>query len=137
MGDYKKLDVWKKAHAVSLDVDKLAAKIRASQHRALRNQMVRSAESVAANIVEGSGQESAKEFRRFLRIAGNSANETDYHLLTARDKALISAAAYDKLSERITEVARMLSGLRKYLKSLEEKPAKRSNGGGAPDPPSN
>jgi four helix bundle protein len=136
MGDYRKLDVWKKAHAVSLEVDKLAAGIRASQHRALRNQMVRSAESVAANIVEGSGQESAKKFRRFLRIAGNSANETDYHLLTARDKALISAAAYDKLSERITEVARMLSGLRKYLKSLE-KPARRNNGAGAPDMPAN
>jgi four helix bundle protein len=136
MGDYRKLDVWKKAHAVSLEVDKLAAGIRASQHRALRNQMVRSAESVAANIVEGSGQESAKEFRRFLRIAGNSANETDYHLLTARDKAIITAAAYDKLSERITEVARMLSGLRKYLKSLE-KPARRNNGAGAPDMPAN
>jgi four helix bundle protein len=136
MGDYRKLDVWKKAHAVSLEVDKLAAGIRASQHRALRNQMVRSAESVAANIVEGSGQESAKEFRRFLRIAGNSANETDYHLLTARDKAIITAAAYDKLSERITEVARMLSGLRKYLKSVE-KPARRNNGAGAPDMPAN
>jgi four helix bundle protein len=136
MGDYRKLDVWKKAHAVSLEVDKLAAGIRASQHRALRNQMVRSAESVAVNIVEGSGQESAKEFRRFLRIAGNSANETDYHLLTARDKAIITAAAYDKLSERITEVARMLSGLRKYLKSLE-KPARRNNGAGAPDMPAN
>jgi four helix bundle protein len=136
MGDHRKLDVWKKAHAASLEVDKLAAGIRASQHRALRNQMVRSAESVAANIVEGSGQESAKEFRRFLRIAGNSANETDYHLLTARDKAIITAAAYDKLSERITEVARMLSGLRKYLKSLE-KPARRNNGAGAPDMPAN
>ena len=124
MGDYRKLDVWKKAHELSLEVDAIAAGIRSSRHKALRNQMVRSAGSVAANIVEGCGQESARQFRRFLSIAINSVNETDYHLLTARDKALISSAEYTKMNESYTEVARMLTGLRKYLKSISEPAAK-------------
>lgn len=42
----------------------------------LRNQMVRAAMSIPANIVEGSGQESRLEFGRFLRYAANSASSS-------------------------------------------------------------
>ena len=38
MGDYRKLDVWKKAHALSVRVYQIAANIRSARHRPLRNQ---------------------------------------------------------------------------------------------------
>jgi len=41
MSDFKKLRVWRKAHALMLNVHRVAASIRGSQYAALRSQMVR------------------------------------------------------------------------------------------------
>jgi hypothetical protein len=76
MSDYRDLVVFHKAHAMAKSANKLAISIRSSDYRSLRAQLIRSANSVPTNIVEGSGQESAKDFIRFLRYSVNSANET-------------------------------------------------------------
>jgi four helix bundle protein len=44
-----------------------------------------------------------------------SASETKYHLLVARDLELISVEKFSELSERISEVRRMLTGLMKQV----------------------
>ena len=92
MSDYKKLEVWRKAHALALDTYRVATRIRGSDNATLRNQIIRAAMSIPTNIVEGTGQKSGKEFGRFLRIALNSASELDYHLIVARDLRLIGAS---------------------------------------------
>ena len=46
--------------------------------------------SIAANIIEGRGQKTDREFARFLRIALNSTSELEYHLITARDMGVTS-----------------------------------------------
>ena len=56
MGEYRKLLVWQKAHGMAVSVDRAAGKIRGGAHAALRNQMIRAALSVPANIVEGRSQ---------------------------------------------------------------------------------
>ncbi|MBA3342379.1 MAG: four helix bundle protein, partial [Gemmatimonadaceae bacterium] len=65
----KKLLVWQKAHAMVLDVNRVAGQIRSARHSALRGQIMRAAMSVTANIVEGAGQQSPREFSRFRRIS--------------------------------------------------------------------
>jgi four helix bundle protein len=82
--DFKKLKVWQKAHIMALDAHRLAAQIRGSKHASLRSQIIRAAMSVPTNIVEGCGQQSAREYSRFLRIALNSTSELEYHLLLLR-----------------------------------------------------
>ena len=52
--------------------------------------MVRASMSIAANIIEGRGQKTDREFARFLRIALNSTSELEYHLITARDMGVTS-----------------------------------------------
>jgi four helix bundle protein len=71
--------------------------------------------SIPANIVEGSGQESRREFGRFLRYAANSANELEYHLIVARDCRVISLNDFAALAGRTVEVRRMLRGLLKRV----------------------
>lgn len=71
--------------------------------------------SVPANIVEGSGQLSAREFARFLRIALNSATETEYHIIAARDTGAMTAANGVTLITQLIEVRKMLYGLLRYL----------------------
>ena len=71
--------------------------------------------SIPTNVLEGSGQESRREFRRFLRYAANSATELEYHLMVARDTRVISLNDYSALVSRTIEVRKMLSGLLKRV----------------------
>jgi four helix bundle protein len=120
MSDFKKLLVWQKAHAMALDGHRIAGKIRKADHAALRSQIIRAAMSVPANIVEGCGQESAKQFNRFLLIALNSATELEYHIITARDLDLIRAEEAVNYLSQVIEVRKMLHGLRRSLAARPE-----------------
>jgi four helix bundle protein len=122
MGDFRKLEVWRKAHALVLNVDREAAKIRRSNHSALRNQRIRSAMSIPTNIVEGAGQRTAREFARFVRISLNSASELEYHLMLARDMRALTPKVADALAAQAVEVRKMLYGLSKRL-ALSTRPA--------------
>jgi len=120
MSDFKKLIVWQKAHAMALDAHRIAGRIRRADHAALRSQIIRAAMSVPANIVEGCGQESAKQFSRFLLIALNSATELEYHLIAARDLKLVQPAESLTLVSQLVEVRKMLHGLRRRLATRSE-----------------
>ncbi len=111
MADFKKLKVWQKAHALALSVNRTAGGIRGSAHVSLRSQMVRAAMSIDANIVEGRGQRSDREFARYLGIAINSANELESHLIMSRDVGALKQVDFLTLVEELVEVRRMLHGL--------------------------
>jgi four helix bundle protein len=117
VSDFRKLKVWRKAHALVLSVHHGVSGIRGSSYASLRNQMLRAAMSIPSNIVEGSGQESRREFGRFLRIALNSTTELEYHLILARDFHVVSVAEYAKLVSQTVEVRKMLLGLLKRVTS--------------------
>jgi four helix bundle protein len=117
MSDYRKLIVWRKAHALALNVHRVVVKLRGADHATLRSQMMRAAMSIPTNIVEGSGQHSRKEFARFLRFALNSTSELEYHLTVARDTEAIGAIDFDSLNAQTIEVRKMLHGLLKRVLS--------------------
>jgi four helix bundle protein len=75
MADFEKLLVWRKAHALALNVHSVATGIRGSNYASLRSQMIRASMSIPANIVEGKGQKSGREFARFLGYSINSSSE--------------------------------------------------------------
>ena len=115
MSDYRKLQVWRKAHAMALDAHRTATRIRGQQYATFRNQIIRSAMSVPTNIVEGRDQKTDAGFVRYLRIAIASASELEYHLLAARDIRAISKSEHLALSSQVVEVRMMLHGLVRRL----------------------
>ena len=115
MSDFSKLHVWRKAHALALNVLRVATGIRRTELVSLRNQMIRAAMSVPANIVEGRGQISEREFCRFLRYALNSCSELEYHIVIARDIGAIRANDAAALRDQVIEVRKMLHGLDKTV----------------------
>jgi four helix bundle protein len=117
VSDYRKLIVWRKAHALALNIHRVAVKLRGANHATVRSQMMRAAMSIPTNIVEGSGQQSRKEFARFLRFALNSTSELEYHLTVARDTEAIEAIDFDSLAAQTIEVRKMLHGLLKRVLS--------------------
>ena len=116
MGDYRKLKVWEKAHAMALCACRVSAKIKSGPYSCVRNQMIRAALSVPTNIVEGAAQQSVREFNRFVRYSINSANETEYHCFVARDLGLIRGEDHKLLEGQLEEVRRMLYGLQRGLR---------------------
>jgi four helix bundle protein len=118
--DFKKLKVWQKAHAMALDVHRIAGEIRGTKHASLKSQMIRAAMSVPTNIVEGCSQQSTREYSRFLRIALNSTSELEYHVLAARDLEVIPPSDSLTLLSQVIEVRKMLYGLLRYLASHPE-----------------
>jgi four helix bundle protein len=122
--DFKKLKVWRKAHALALNVHAVAIQIRGADNASLRNQLLRAAQSVPTNIVEGTGHTSGKEFGRFLSIALKSTSELEYHLIFGREIRVISLNDFESLSAQAIEVRKMLHGLRNRV-AVSPEPARR------------
>jgi four helix bundle protein len=117
MSDYKKLLVWQKAHALSLNAHRAATAIKGSDYASFRSQIIRSAMSIPTNIVEGREQKTEAAFGRFLRIALASSSELDYHLRAAMDIGALAAKDHAALAAQVVEVRMMLHGLIRRLES--------------------
>ena len=117
MADFRKLAVWHRAHALSINVSRATGKIRWRGYGSLRNQMVRSSFSIPANIVEGRALKGGREFARFIGYAIASSSELEYHLLSAHDLGLMAPDDYDSLNSQLVEVRKMLFGLLRRLRS--------------------
>jgi len=122
MSNFKELVVWQKAHKIAVDCVRIATKIRPVHFAPIKSQLIRAAISVPTNIVEGSGQESDRDFCRFLRYSVNSANELEYHLILSSDLNLIAQPDFERLSDNVEEVQRMLHGLIRSLR--KQRPSK-------------
>ncbi len=105
---------------MALDAHRVAGQIRGAKHASLRSQITRAAMSVPTNIVEGCGQQSAREFSRFLRIALNSTSELEYHFLAARDLGAVRESDSLTLISQVIEIRKMLYRLLRYLASRSE-----------------
>lgn len=77
--------------------------------------MVRAADSVGANIAEGSGRGSFQDNRRFVRMARGSLNETKHWLRRAYRRGLLSAEDIKRIRPIIDELAPKLNA---YLQSI-------------------
>lgn len=117
LSDYKKLQVWEKAHRLTLDIYEATASFPKEEMYGLTSQIKRSAASIPANIAEGSGRGSNPELIRFLRIATGSAYELEYHILLAHDLKFLDANIHQQLENQVMEIKRMLSGLIRHLET--------------------
>jgi four helix bundle protein len=84
-------------------------------------QIVRSADSIGANIAEGSGRGSFQDNRRFIRIARGSLYEARHWLRRAYKRDLLTEAQIEKLKPIIENLPPMLNG---YLRSIGNIPEK-------------
>jgi four helix bundle protein len=120
MRNYEDLQVWKKAHALTLDIYKNTRCFPGDERFGLTSQIRRSCASIGANLAEGCGRRSDGEMARFVHIAMGSGAELSYHLLLAKDLELLSKTSFEHLRSDLSEVMRMLSSLSDRLKPRVE-----------------
>ena len=107
---YKKLVVWQKAHIFLRAVLKASRQFPHSQEaRIVRAQLLRSAMSVPANIVEGYGGQRGRSFTRYLKLSRGSAWESEYWILLAEELGAIDRRTHDEVHGLCHEVIAMLT----------------------------
>ena len=117
MQDFRRLKVWDKAHTLTLDVYKSSKSFPREEMYGLTSQIRRASVSIGANIAEGACRSGDVDFARFLQIAAGSASEVEYHLLLSRDLELLQSADFQRLTDEVVEVKRMLASLRQKLRA--------------------
>lgn len=118
MRDYKKLDVWQKAHKLTLKVYREVIPLMPPEEKfALSSQLKRSVYSVPMNIVEGCGKRTDKDFCHYLDNSLGSALEVEYTLLLIQDLGYIPFEKFEEINSEVNEVKAMLIGFIKFLRA--------------------
>lgn len=85
----KPFDIKHKCYHFSKDIISFISLARIEKiHFSIFDQLLRSATSIGANVVEGKSGSSRKDFKNFYTIALKSANETKYWICLIRDTGL-------------------------------------------------
>jgi len=105
------LDVFKIAHELTLEIDKITELFPENERYGLTSQMRRAAMSIGSNLMEGSHRFSKKEYRYFIGISRGSTGELKYQLLLSKDLSYININMFEKVNANIERVSMMLSKL--------------------------
>ncbi len=105
----------KKARELTAEIYRFSQQERLRKDFALRDQMVRAAISIVANIAEGFKRGRLPEFHQFLSISKASCAELRSHLYVALDAGYLAAEEFKTLRLKAEEVGRILGGLRQSV----------------------
>ncbi len=115
MSSFRNLRVWQEAHNLTKEIYKLTGRFPIAERYRLVDQLCRAAASVAANIAEGTGRYSNKDFIKFLYVSRGSLEETRNFLVLAYDLKYINKSEYEKLDIKCIDISKMLNGLIRKL----------------------
>ena len=116
VNSYKDLVIWQRAHGLAGIVLDICENLNGNRvAKEIADQLLRSATSVPANLAEGYGGRSGKEYLSFLFNARKSLTETDYWLLLASERGLVKKEQAEKLQAGYVEVLKMLNASIKTL----------------------
>jgi four helix bundle protein len=116
--NYRELKVWQAAMDMAERCYLATKGFPKDELFGMTSQIRRAAVSVPANIAEGQGRQSTKDFLNFLSIARGSLMELETHLILCQRVGLLKAQDVEALLNLADEISRMPLGLRR---SLEEK----------------
>jgi four helix bundle protein len=120
--DFRNLEVWQLAMDLADRAYDAAEMLPASERFVLNVQMRKAALSVPANIAEGKGRWSIREYRQFVRHARGSALELQTHVLFAGRRKFLTEEHVGKLIADAEQVVIKINALLRYLNRQAKKP---------------
>ena len=112
---YRDLIVWQKGMELAADIYRLTRLLPKQEEYRISGQMIRAATSVPANIAEGHGRGTRKDYAHFISIAKGSLAELETFIILIRNLDLAPHNQCDAVLSRAEEVGRMLTALRSKL----------------------
>jgi len=122
--DLSELRVYNRAMEVGEIVWDIVAKWDFFAKDTVGKQLVKAADSIGANIAEGTGRGSFQDNRRFVKIARGSLNETQHWLRRAYKRDLLKEKEVNRLKPIVDELSPKLNA---YLKSIGKIPGEKNN----------
>lgn len=116
MRDFKKYDIWKLSHALTLKIYNITKSYPKEEIYGIISQIRRASSSIPTNISEGCGRDSDLEFNRFLTIALGSASEVEYLIILSKDLNFIDENSFICITEEINVIKRKIYSLKQKLK---------------------
>lgn len=116
---FENLEVYKLAEQLADKVWEIVLTWDHFARSTLGRQLVCAADSIGANIAEGTGRGAFQDNRRFVKIARGSLHETKHWLRRAYRRNLLTQMQIDTLKPLIDELAPRLNA---YLRSIGPKP---------------
>lgn len=112
---FRDMEVWKKAHKLSIEVFESTKSLPRSEDYALTSQIRRSSNSISSNISEAFGRRTKKDKNYFYTISRGSAYETQNHLLYGKAAGYFKKEKTEHLLEQYSD---LIYQLNKIMKSL-------------------
>jgi four helix bundle protein len=112
---FENLLVYQKSMVFGESVNELVEKFPKKEMYRLSSQFCRAADSIAANISEGSGS-TDPNFNRYLKMAWDSSHECVTWNTKAFLRKYISQEQFENNRAALSEIGKMISGLRRKLK---------------------
>ncbi|MGH9967366.1 MAG: four helix bundle protein [Pyrinomonadaceae bacterium] len=122
MATFKKFEdikAWQKARRATRKIYEVTGQDRFARDFALRDQIRRASISIMANIAEGFGRHTDKDFANFLSMAHASVSEVQSHLYVAPDLDYLSENLFTELYGVLDEVSRMTLILARHLRTVK------------------
>ncbi|MGI8919077.1 MAG: four helix bundle protein [Pyrinomonadaceae bacterium] len=112
---FEDIEAWQLSRELTNSIYKVTSQGTFAKDFGLRNQIREASVSIMSNIAEGFERSGTKEFIQFLSTAKGSAGEVRAQLYVALDQGYLERAIFDDLSQSITKISMMPSGLITYL----------------------
>src|SRR5688500_884519 len=117
MRPHQKLDAWSKSVNLVVEVYKATESFPKEEGYGLTSQMRRAGIDIPANIAEGAGRYSQKEFAHFLSNAQGSASELETEIIIAHRLGYLSEALFSKLITELQRIGRLVTGLSRRIRA--------------------
>lgn len=113
---HRDLIAWQKAMELVVAVYQLTGRFPPHERYALGDQLRRAAVSVAANLAEGHGRSTRRDYRHFVGIAYGSLQEADTLIVVAQQVAHVSNDDSAEVVRLLDETSRLVWRLRESLR---------------------
>ena len=109
MTDVKKLRIYALAREIRKEVYEISRRFPNEEKYGLTSQINRAANSIGANIAEGTGKRTKNDFHRFLFIALASLKETRHHWDVSKENRFITQEEFLVLDDKLDKLGGILT----------------------------
>ena len=115
---YRQLRIYEQASRIGDEIWDLTAGWSSFAQSTIGGQIVRAADSVGANLAEGSGRGTNPELLRFARIARGSLCETQHWLARAKRRSLVEAQKAEQLEIAVESLLKQINA---FISKMSQK----------------